>query len=299
MNFQQLNTFCTVLTEGSMTAAAQKLFLTQPAVSQQIRALEDDIGVELFVRGSRQMKPTLQGQMLFEYSQKIIKLAEQARIAIQTMGVEASGPVRIGTINSIGLHLIGPVFGMFIKNNKDVRVQLRYENGLEIVNLLEKGELDIAVIPDAEKEYGKNIQDLDKQVISRDEMCLVAPGMKDDVPIEIELKEIVRYPLISLLDQYKGFENHLAKELKRRGVNLKPTFESSNVGTLKRVIESGMGWGFLPRHSIKKQLQAGRLKRVRIIDLEYFVDLCSYWPRQQVISKAVDVFIKTLDQQFT
>ena len=63
MNLQQLTTFCKVLSEGSMTAAAEKLFLTQPAVSQQIRALEDEMGVSLLVRGVRQVKPTMQGQL--------------------------------------------------------------------------------------------------------------------------------------------------------------------------------------------------------------------------------------------
>ncbi len=295
MNFQQLNTFCTILDEGSMTAAAQKLFLTQPAVSQQIRALESDIGVDLFVRGSRHMKPTLQGQVLYDYAQRIIKIVDQARVAIQTVGVEVRGRIRIGTINSIGLHLIGPVFNMFMKNNSNVRVQLHYKQGFEIIRLLEEGGLDIAVIPDAEKEYGRAVKNQNKQVISRDQMCLVVSGTNIKAPEEIELRQLVQIPLIFLIDQYKGFENILFKELKRRGISCSPTFESSNVGTLKRVIESGMGWGFLPRHSIKKQLRHGRLKQVRIVDFEYFVDLCSYWPRQGITSKVIDVFIKTLE----
>lgn len=62
MNLQQLTTFCTVLSEGSMTAAADKLFLTQPAVSQQIRNLEEELAVDLLVRGVRQVKPTLKGK---------------------------------------------------------------------------------------------------------------------------------------------------------------------------------------------------------------------------------------------
>ncbi len=294
MNFQQLNTFCAILNEGSMTAAAQKLFLTQPAVSQQIRALEEDIGVDLFVRGSRHMKPTLQGQILYDYAQKIIKIADQARVTIQTVGVEVRGRIRIGTINSIGLHLIGSVFHIFMKNNSDVRVQLHYKQGFEIIRQLEEGNLDIAVIPDAEKEYGKSIQNQNKEFISRDEICLVVSGMNNKAPLEIQLKDLTQMPLIFLIDQYKGFENIFLKELKRKGISCSPVFESSNVGTLKRVIESGMGWGFLPRHSIKKQLREGRLKHVRIVDFEYFVDLCTYWPRQGVTSKAIDVFIKTL-----
>ncbi len=83
MNLQQLTTFCTVLAEGSMTAAAEKLFLTQPAVSQQIRNLEEEMGVDLLVRGVRQLKPTLQGQILYDYAKRILHLTQQAQVAIQ------------------------------------------------------------------------------------------------------------------------------------------------------------------------------------------------------------------------
>ena len=99
MNHQQLTTFCTVLGEGSMTAAADKLFLTQPAVSQQIRNLEEDLGVNLLERGVRKVKPTLQGQLLFDYARKILHLTQQAEVAIQTMSQELSGNLRIATQN--------------------------------------------------------------------------------------------------------------------------------------------------------------------------------------------------------
>ncbi len=66
-----------------MTAAAEKLFLTQPAVSQQIRNLEEEMGVELLVRGVRQVKATLQGQILYDYAKRILHLTQQAQVAIQ------------------------------------------------------------------------------------------------------------------------------------------------------------------------------------------------------------------------
>ena len=74
MNLQQLSTFCKVISEGSMTAAAEALNLTQPAVSQQIRALETELGVALLVRGVRLVKPSMQGQLLYDYAKKILYL---------------------------------------------------------------------------------------------------------------------------------------------------------------------------------------------------------------------------------
>ena len=92
MNLQQLTTFCTVLAEGSMTAAAEKLFLTQPAVSQQIRNLEEEMGVDLLVRGVRQVKPTLQGQILYDYAKRLLHLTQQAQVAVQHISQGVSGP---------------------------------------------------------------------------------------------------------------------------------------------------------------------------------------------------------------
>ena len=160
MNLQQLTTFCMVLSEKSMTAAAQKLFLTQPAVSQQIRQMEEELGVELLVRGVRQIAPTPAGGVLQDYAKRILGLVQQAEIAVQTVGTEVKGPFRFGTLNSLGLHLISPIFGLFLKNNQEVSLKLRYGEGAEVLDLLEKGELDMVFLPDARKEYGSSISSL-------------------------------------------------------------------------------------------------------------------------------------------
>jgi DNA-binding transcriptional LysR family regulator len=294
MNFQHLKTFCTVLTEKSMTAAAQKLFLTQPAVSQQIRNLEDEMGIELLVRGVRQVKPTAQGQLLFDYAQKIISLAEQARLAIQTMGAEVSGPLRVGTLNSLGLYLIGPVFSLFLKNNSSVRLQLKYGGGSEIIELLEKGELDLAILPDAKQEYGSDPEDTDKELIFHDEMWLVTSNREKNVPKQITVKEFAEKPTIHLTKEYPGFEHFLSRELKKTGALERPVFESSNVGTLKKAVESDVGWGFLPAHSIRKQVATNRMIKVDVVDMHYRVDLFCYLPKSKVRAKATDVFLQIL-----
>jgi DNA-binding transcriptional LysR family regulator len=102
MNMYQLQSFVTVISEGSMTGAADKLFLTQPAISQQIRNLEEDLGVELLVRGVRQIKPTLQGEVLFDYAKRILQLAQQGQVAVKAMGAQLKGQLRVGALNSVG-----------------------------------------------------------------------------------------------------------------------------------------------------------------------------------------------------
>lgn len=296
MNFQHLITFCTVLLEKSMTAAAQKLYLTQPAVSQQIRQLEEYLGVELLVRGVRQIQSTPQGHLLFEYAQKIIRLSKEAEVAIQTMGGEVTGPLRVATLNSLGLHLLGPVFALFLKNNKNVKLHLEYARGTELISGVVKGDFDIVLLPDAEKEFGEDPKDCNKIKISRDEMWLVVSS-RSEVPQQIRLRDIVTHPVISLIGEYPGFESLITKTLKKEDLKIVPVFESSNTGTLKRIIESGLGWGFLPSHSIKKQVEAGRLKRVLVSDFDYSLDLCCYVNKTRSQLKSTEVFMKALEQQ--
>jgi len=297
MNLQQLHTFCAVIKEGSMTSAAQKLFLTQPAVSQQIRQLEEDLKVNLLVRGSRRTKPTPQGALLYDYASRIIQLAKQAELAIQSMGKEVAGTLRVGTLNSIGLHMVSPVFSIFLKNNDTVSLSLSYGQGSDMLKALDQEEIDVAILPDAENEFGGSLINQEGEFIGRDEMWLVASSKALNYPSRIAIKDFGAHPIVQLSKEFPGFSHTLEKELKKNGVSVRPVFESSNVGSLKRIIESGLGWGFLPAHSIKKQVQTNRMKRILIEDFNYPMNLVCYFSKTQRNMKTVEVFLNILKQQ--
>ena len=153
LNLSQLQTFVMVVSEGSMTAAADKLFLTQPAVSQQMKNLEDELGVELIARGSKQIKTTAQGELLYDHAKKILNLSQQAEIAIKSVGAQLKVQLKIGTLNSIGLHLMSPVVSRLLKYNPDFKIKVDYAKGEDLIKSYEKGELDVVVLPDVEKNY--------------------------------------------------------------------------------------------------------------------------------------------------
>ncbi len=297
MNLQQLTTFCTVLSEGSMTAAAEKLFLTQPAVSQQIRNLEEELGVNLLVRGVRQVKPTLQGQLLFDYAKRILHLTHQAEVAINTMSQEISGELKIGTLNSIGLYLVSPIIGMFLKHNTKLRLKLTYGTGEKLVQEMRAGTIDMVVLPDLKTEHGIEFQNYDKKFIFKDEIWLVGSGRNTSMPTSVDLKDISAHPIISFTDNYPGFRMMLEKKLNDSRTEFNPVFETDNVGTLKRVIESGLGWGFLPAHSIRKQVRTGRMTQIQCEDVKYSVNVNVYYKKEPHMEPVVDVFYRALHQQ--
>lgn len=299
MNHQQLATFVTVLAEGSMTAAAEKLSLTQPAVSQQIRNLEEEHGVNLLVRGTRQVKPTLQGQILFDYAKRILHLTQQAQVAIKTTSQDLVGDLRISTYNSIGLFLVSPIMGMFLKHNSQLRLNLNYGKGEKIINDMRNSLVDVVILPDMKSEFGIEFPDYEKHFLFNDEMWLVGSGKDTTLPDVISMREFSTKPVVSFTDKYPGFRKALESRIQENKLKIEPVFASDNVGTVKRVVESGLGWAFLPSHSIRKQVRAGRMLRVQVDDLKYSVNVNMYCLRKEENRTMYDTFLKALQQQAT
>ncbi len=295
MNLQQLITFSTVVSEGSMTAAAEKLFLTQPAVSQQIRNLEEEMGVGLLDRGARHARPTVQGQLLYDYARRIIQLTQQAQAAIQTMAEGVQGHLRIGTLNSLGLQLVAPSVATLLKHHNRVSIELMYEDANEVLKAAGEGRLDVAILPEITAAQAQSLG-LQGRPLHKDEMWLVASGKDPSLPDEIRAEQLDQRPFVKLAEKYEGFDQAFKKVVESSGVSLNVVFESNNVGTLKRVIESGLGWGFLPAHAIRKQVRMGRLTQIPVMDLKHTTNVVFYSRDPSASAQLIDVFFRVLKQ---
>jgi len=282
-----------------MTAAAEKLSLTQPAVSQQIRNLEEEQGVNLLVRGTRQVKPTLQGQILYDYAKRILHLTQQAQVAIQTTSQDLVGELRIGTYNSIGLFLVSPIMGMFLKHNSKLRLHLNYGKGDKLINDMRNAQVDVVILPDMKSEFGIEFPDYEKHFLFNDEMWLVGSGKDTTLPDVVSMKEFTTKPIVSFTDKYPGFRKMLDQKIQENRLKVEPVFATDNVGTVKRVVESGLGWGFLPSHSIKKQVRAGRMVHVQVEDMKYSVNVNMYCLKNSDNRMMYDTILRALQQQAT
>ncbi|WP_409479447.1 LysR family transcriptional regulator [Pseudobdellovibrio sp. HCB154] len=290
LNLSQLQTFVMVVSEGSMTAAADKLFLTQPAVSQQMKNLEDELGVELVVRGSKQIKTTAQGEVLYEHAKKILSLAQQAEISIKSVGAQLRGQLRIGTLNSIGLHLMSPVVSRLLKFNPDFKIKVDYAKGEDLITAYEKNELDVVVLPDVQTNYGKTLKETASHVLLKEEMWLVGSGKDEFYPSTVAMKDIAKIPYVHFSNEFPHFDKMLNEKLG----TVPAVFESSNVGTLKRVIENGLGIGFLPAHSVKKQIRGGRLNKIQTTDFEYKTEFIYYRREKGPSAKTAEILFQAM-----
>lgn len=290
LNISQLQTFVMVISEGSMTAAADKLFLTQPAVSQQMKNLEDELGVELVVRGAKQIKTTAQGEVLYEHAKKILNLVQHAEISIKSVGAQLRGQLRIGTLNSIGLHLMSPVVSRLLKFNPDFKIKVDYAKGEDLIKAYENNELDVVVLPDVQKNYSKTFKDTASHVLLKEEIWLVGSGKDEFYPSTVNMKDIAKIPYVHFSNEFPHFDKMLNEKIGQ----VPAVFESSNVGTLKRVIESGLGIGFLPAHSVKKQIRGGRLNKIQTTDFEYKTEFLYYRRDKGPSAKTAEIFFQAL-----
>lgn len=298
MDFQNLQTFCTVISEGSMTAAASKLSITQPAVSQQIRQLEKYFGVKLLSRNARKVNPTIQGQIFYETSNRILNLLQNSRNAIKAISLNLEGEkINISTINSIGLHLVSPVVSSFLKLNNKMKLSLIYGTGEAIIKRMQKEELDLVIMPDIRKEYGKDFPYFQKSLLFKDALHFVGSGKDQNLPKSMSFKDIKKMRLIQVENHYLVFQDFFQKEMKKRGLSFEISFQCDNIGTVKRAIESGLGCGFLPAHSIHKQLRLGRLRVIEIEDFEYFVNVYFYLKPDEKKNRIIEILKLLILQQ--
>ena len=128
-------------------------------------------------------------------------------------------------------------------------------------------------------------------------MWLVGSGRDATLPDEATAADLISRPYVRLTERYEGFEKLLKAACDQAGIKLKPAFETNTVGTLQRVIESGLGWGFLPSHSIRKQVRMGRLTHIDCADVQHSVNVHYYWRSGDASEQAVEVFYRALKQQ--
>ena len=298
MDFQYLNTFCTVVSEGNMTVAASRLKITQPAVSQQIRYLEKDLGVKLLNRDARKVKPTIQGQIFYESSQRILSLLNNVKSSIKALSLNLSGEnIRVCTLSSIGMHLVSPIIGNFLKLNQSMKLSLMYGTGEDVIQKMQSEDMDMVIMPDIRKEYGRDFPQFKKIPLFKDSLPFVGSGKDQNLPKSLNFKDLNRFRLVHIENHYLAFQNLFYQKMKELRLPFEISFRSDNIGTVKRVVESGLGCGFLPIHSIRKQLRLGRLKRIEVEDFSYSVNLNIYSKPDPKKDKILEILALLIQQQ--
>lgn len=230
-----------MLEEGSFNRAATRLHKTQPAISYQIKQLEEELGLSLFHRRARKISPTEAGRVLAHHAQTVLDDVRRARQAIERLSDGVAGEIRIGTVNSVGIHFLPEVLWTLREKYPAVRPTVTYRETPVILEALLTNRLDVALIANPKPD-----RRLRQEVIIQERVSLVCgPSHPFFDRAAIRPSELKGLQFVSLTPENPTGE--LVRDfLARLGVNVEPVVSTANVETVKKMVEVGMGVAFLP-----------------------------------------------------
>ncbi|MGE5207215.1 MAG: LysR substrate-binding domain-containing protein [Chlamydiota bacterium] len=274
-NFR-LKVFRTVAQHLNFRRAAEELCLSQPAVTLQVKALEEELGVQLFDRSSAHIALTPAGRTLLQYVRRIEKLTAEARGKLAAFAGQQRGELRLGASLTIAQYILPRVLGAFQQEHPLARPVVLTRNTEHVLEALAAREVALGLI-----EGPALRRDVRTEVFLQDEIVLIVPaGHEWNERGVIEPEELLRERLL-LRERGSGTRRVTEAALQKRGLNvkrLKIAMEFDSTEGIIAAVEAGLGVGFASLWSIGKELQVGSLRSALIRGVQITRDLSVAYP---------------------
>lgn len=264
MNLNLLRAFVAIIDTGSFSRAAATLFISQPALSQNIKQLETHFAVSLIKRTPRDLALTDAGKILYGHAQKIIAMTSLMEEDMSAFRASLNDTLLIGATNVIGGFAVPCSIFIFKRNFPEVKIKLQLGNRRQVLDQLREDAIEIAIVEGMEPD-----DSFISSEIHSDEMVVVAPAnSQKSANNPISFDELCRHPLII---REKGSATRAALEhaLEKAGLDLTKlniVMELNSIDSIKAAVEAGHGFSVLPRMAVKKELFNHTLSSVQITD---------------------------------
>jgi len=256
MEIYQLKTFVAVATEGNLTRAAERVFTSPPAVSAQLKALEDEFGVKLFERSARGMALTPAGERLLEEARRTLAAAQGMQAAAAQIRGEARGQVRMGSVSDAVALRLGEVFVHLAEQHPGVVLQLQQLVSLRAIAAVRKGELDCACVLDERPE----IEGLEVRRLQAVEIVPVVPQrMLLNGGLPPDLGALAALPWITTPPDC-GLRVHQERMFAQAGAPLEVGLAADTEIAVRSMVAAGMGAGMLRRDQAALLEAAGQAR---------------------------------------
>ncbi|MEE9615021.1 MAG: selenium metabolism-associated LysR family transcriptional regulator [Thermodesulfobacteriota bacterium] len=259
MELRYLEIFCKVAEHKSFSRAAEALHLTQPTISIHIKSLEDELGTKLFDRLGRSVVPTGAGDLLYQYASEIVRLKEEARLAMDELSGKMRGCLIVGASTIPGEYLLPAIIGRFKKAYPEVLPTLKVGDTKGIYAMVLEGGVDVGVVGSLKE---------DKNIVSSeflaDELVLVGPGTFRKG--EVSKRELKELPLL-LREAGSGTRATLESALSAGGIDpeeLNIAAEMGSTQAMRGAVAAGMGFAFISRVAVQGDIERGTLRAVKV-----------------------------------
>jgi DNA-binding transcriptional LysR family regulator len=265
VDLRRLEIFLKVAELGSFSRAADALFLTQPTVSEHVRALEDELGVQLLDRLGRGTTPTKAGTLLLGYARRLLTLSREARQAIEQFQGRVSGELVLGGSTIPGEYVLPALIGAFRGKYPDVSISLRIGASRQVQEWVEQGHVEIGVVGALPAS-----RTLETRQLMADDLVLIVPPEHPWVARKtVTVDDVKREPLI-LRERGSGSRETLEQALKEVGLELTAFHvvgEIASTQAVKQAVRAGLGLSFVSHRAVEDECRAGLLACVKVSNL--------------------------------
>jgi DNA-binding transcriptional LysR family regulator len=286
MDFDQLETFLEVARHSSFSRAGEKRFRTQPAISSQIRALEEEVGSKLFDRSGGKVALTASGKVFQKYAEGVLEARKNVITTLAEMERVPRGEIVVGANEATCLHILPEVFAEFKKQYPNVGVQITRLERAKILGSVNDNAVDFGVV---------SIPVDDKRLtvvnIHCDELVMITPpGHALSRMKEITVKDLARFPL--LLPKVGRTRTAIENLFHDRQLKPKVAMELDSSELLKRFVAAEVGIGFIAGSNVIEDVKAGALAAIPLADAMIRRDLALVYRKDKSLSRAARAFIE-------
>jgi DNA-binding transcriptional LysR family regulator len=294
MELRQLEIFRILAHELSFTRAAERAHCVQSNVSVQIRAMEQELGVQLFERLGQHVKLTAHGLRLLPYAERILRLLEEARTVAKD-GNSPAGPLLIGSPESVLTYRLPPVLQAFRTKFPEVELAFRAVGGSELVPQLERGQLDLGLLIDDTLTDPK----LQVEVLCPEPLILLAHSQHPLLARREVTAEDLRDEAFLLTDSGCAYRSKLEQALGAAHVRPKVVMEFNSVETIKQCAALGMGVACLPAIVASSEIATGKLAALRWSGADLSMKTLAVWHKDKWLSPAMEAFLTLLRKRLS
>ncbi len=291
MDLRQIQYFLCLYEEKSVTRAAKRLNIVQPALSMQIARLESDIGRELFTRTPRGMHSTPAADEMYSLFVPVVAAFASAKAKVTQDGKSLAGHVRVGLIASIGHSVLPAVLTQFTEAYPNITLSIAEGLTDPLCESVSNGQLDLAFV---NRPRGES--NLAQELVLREEIMVMSSAQSGEkLPTKMQLKDVIKHSLI-LPTREHGLRFLLDDYAKKLGITLVPAFELDSILAQALLISQGPYMGFLPESVIQnlRNRASIHLRTHRLDSPSMLRDLVYVFNPQRVPSAAAQAFAQSL-----
>jgi len=289
MQIETLKVFCDLVETRSFSQSALRNFITQSAVSQQIRNLETRFDTSLLIRNGRSIEPTQAGRILHETAREILDIYDRLQAQLKSAGREMAGNLRVATIYSVGLYEMSLAIRTFLKRYPKVNLHVEVSRSSRVYEDCLRGAIDLGIVAFPKPRKGLEIVSLPSDRLT----LICSPEHAFARRTHINLRKIDGENFVAFAKDVPS-RRAIDQILSENGASVRIVMEFDNIETIKRAVEIGAGLSIVPLLTIQREVQAGTLAQVQFTRKSFLRPLGAVVRQNRPLAPAAQKFIELL-----